>query len=534
MTVQPDADEEQRLQALARYQIMDSAGEQAFDDITALAALWLDMPIALISLVDDQRQWFKSRVGLDAQETHRDLAFCAHAIQQSTLMEVPDASLDARFSANPLVTGDPFIRFYAGMPIITPEGSRLGTLCVIDSKPRDLNARQRETLQRLTRMVEYQLQLRLQLLQSIERKQELRDQRALAEGLLDNIMAGVAVCNEAGELTRFNNTARRWHGLDVRQMPPEQWAHYYSLYRPDGATELTSEEIPLLRAWRGEQVENAEICLHVQDQAPRFLLCNGGPLQRQSSPSAAMVVMHDITELRQTALLKSHFLATISHELRTPLTSIGGAVGLLRGGTYGELPAPAMRLLQIAHDNIIRLNELVNDLLDMEKLEAGKLQLLCTEQPIKPLLEQALEATRPYAQRFRVTLRLSEPCPNPRVFVDERRLLQVLGNYLSNAAKFSHEGGEVRVECERLHDCIEVRVIDQGIGIAPEQHAELFKKFTQLDISDARKRGGTGLGLAICKELMERMQGEVGVSSTLGQGAAFWFRLPLTSDAEYR
>ena len=535
MTIPSNSTSEQlRLAALAQYQIMDSDSEQAFDDITALAALWLEMPIALISLVDQRRQWFKSRVGLDAQETPRDLAFCAHAIQQSTLMEVPDACLDARFSDNPLVTGDPYIRFYAGMPLSTPEGHRLGTLCVIDRKPRQLDSVQHETLQRLTRMVEYQLQLRLNLLQSVEREQQLHEQRALAERLLDNVMAGVAVCNEAGELTRFNNTARRWHGLDVRQMPPEQWAEYYSLFRPDGTTELPSEEIPLLRAWRGERIENVEICLHSQHQAPRFLLCNGGPLQQQNAPSAAMVVMHDITELRQTALLKSHFLATISHELRTPLTSIGGSISLLRAGTCGELPDAAQRLLQIAHDNSLRLNELINDLLDMEQLDAGKMQLLCSEQPIKPLLEQALDANRPYAQRFQVNLQLSDPCANPRVFVDERRLLQVLNNYLSNAAKFSHEQGEVRIECERLSDYVEVRVIDQGIGIAAAQHAELFKKFAQLDVGNARKRGGTGLGLSICKELIERMHGEVGVSSTLGQGATFWFRLPLTSDAEYR
>ncbi|SDS63411.1 Signal transduction histidine kinase [Halopseudomonas sabulinigri] len=524
--------EQQRLGALAQYQVMDSASEQAFDDITALASLWLEMPIALISLVDDHRQWFKSRVGLDALETPRDLAFCAHAIAQGHLMEVPDARQDSRFSHNPLVTDAPFIRFYAGMPISTPQGHLLGTLCVIDNKPRQLDAVQRETLERLTRMVEYQLELRLALIHSAERERELREQRALAEGVLDNIHAGVVVCNEAGELTIFNNTARDWHGLDVLKIPPEQWALYYDLYRADGTTPLPPNEIPLLRAWQGEQVENAEICLQAQGQAPRILLCNGGPLERQTRQSSAIVVMHDITELRQATQLKSQFLATVSHELRTPLTSLSGAISLLRGGTCGELPAAAQRLLQIAHDNGLRLNELINDLLDLEKLEAGKLPLLCSNQPLRPLLEQVLEANRLYAQRYKVSLRLQEPCANPEVYVDPRRLLQVLSNYLSNAAKFSHEHGEVIVECEQLTDQVEVRVIDQGIGIDSAQIGNLFQKFTQLDVGDTRQRGGTGLGLVICKELIERMQGEVGVSSTLGQGATFWFRLPLTSGTE--
>ncbi|MEH6491832.1 sensor histidine kinase [Halopseudomonas sp.] len=524
--------EQKRLAALAQYQIMDSASEQAFDDITALASQWLEMPIALISLVDDQRQWFKSRVGLEALETSRDLAFCAHAIAQGSFMEVPDACLDPRFSNNPLVTEAPFIRFYAGMPISTPQGYLLGTLCVIDNVPRQLDEVQRDTLQRLTRMVEYQLQLRLALLRGAEREAALQDERALAEGLLDNIHAGVVVCNRAGELTIFNNTARAWHGLDVLKIPPEQWALYYDLYRADGITALPQNEIPLLRAWQGEHVENAEICLQAQGQAPRILLCNGGPLERQTRQSSAIVVMHDITELRQATQLKSQFLATVSHELRTPLTSLSGAISLLRGGTCGELPATAQRLLQIAHDNGLRLNELINDLLDLEKLEAGKLPLLCCNQPIRPLLEQALEANRLYAQRYKVSLRLQEPCANPDVYVDPRRLSQVLGNYLSNAAKFSHEQGEVTIVCEQRADQVEVRVIDQGIGIDDAQIGALFQKFSQLDVGDTRKRGGTGLGLAICKELIERMQGEVGVSSTLGQGATFWFRLPLTSGTE--
>jgi len=534
VTEHNQADSEQRrLQALAQYQIMDSASEQAFDDITALAALWLEMRVALISLVDDHRQWFKSKVGLEAEETPRDLAFCAHAIKQSELMQVPDAQLDSRFSNNPLVTEDPHIRFYAGMPITTPMGYRLGTLCVIDTKPRQLNRQQQETMERLTRMVEYQLELRLNLLQAVERELQLSEQRALAEGLLDNIKAGVAVCNEQGELTRFNDTAVLWHGLDVRQLPPEQWSTHYSLYRADGVTELRNDETPLARAWRGEVIENEEICLHSRHQAPRFLLCNGGPLKGQSGAHSAMVVMHDITELRNTALLKKHFLATVSHELRTPLTSIGGSISLLRAGTCGPLPASAQRLLEIGHENTIRLNELINDLLDMEQLDAGKMQFLFHEQPIRSLLEKALEAIKPYAQRFKVSLQLSEPCDNPSVFVDERRLLQVLANYLSNAAKFSHEQSTVRVECERFPECVEVRVIDQGIGIAPDQHDKLFKKFSQLDLSDTRKRGGTGLGLSICKELIEHMHGEVGVLSAEGQGATFWFRLPLNSQPEY-
>jgi GAF domain-containing protein len=147
------ANETERLKALYQFEILDTLAEQVFDDLTLIASRICDTPIALISLIDEDRQWFKSRIGLDAQETPRDLAFCSHAILQHEILEVKDATQDRRFADNPLVTGDPRIRFYAGAPLLTGEGYGLGTLCVIDRMPRELTPKQREALQALSRVV---------------------------------------------------------------------------------------------------------------------------------------------------------------------------------------------------------------------------------------------------------------------------------------------------------------------------------------------------------------------------------------------
>src|SRR5215470_9215813 len=167
-----EIDDKARLQALRRYKILDTEPEKAFDDLTILASHICETPIALISLIDSERQWFKSRVGVNIAETSRELAFCDKAIQQSDLFIVPDATKDARFSSNPFVVSEPKIRFYAGAPLKSSDGYPLGTLCVVDMVPRELTDDQQEALLALSRQVQAQFELRKNL-------QELR--LALAE-----------------------------------------------------------------------------------------------------------------------------------------------------------------------------------------------------------------------------------------------------------------------------------------------------------------------------------------------------------------
>lgn len=239
-------------------------------------------------------------------------------------------------------------------------------------------------------------------------------------------------------------------------------------------------------------------------------------------------IMHDITRRREADRLKDEFLAVVSHELRTPLTSIRGSLGLVKAGAAGVLSDKAQHLIDMAWRNTDRLASLINDILDIDKIESGHFKLELQRQALQPLLEQALEASTGYADTYKVRITLQRPVPELQVEVDAQRLFQVMANLLSNAAKFSPPGSEVRIEARRTGATCRISVHDHGPGISDEFRPRIFQRFSQADGSDGRQKGGTGLGLAISKALVERMGGVIGFDTTPA-GATFYFDLPVHS-----
>jgi len=249
------------------------------------------------------------------------------------------------------------------------------------------------------------------------------------------------------------------------------------------------------------------------------------PIQAHDGLFVLSVVV-DVSERKRMDRLKDEFVSTVSHELRTPLTSISGSLGLLLGGAAGTLPDGAVRLLSIAHSNSKRLVRLINDILDIEKIESGQVVLNFRRIDVRALAEQVIEANRAYADGFGVTVRLDADSQAVDVSADPDRLAQVVTNLLSNAIKFSPQGGEVVVATEQHGDLIRISVRDHGNGIPAEFKPRVFEKFAQADATDARQKTGTGLGLSIVEQIVTRLGGRVSFDDADGGGTVFCVDLP--------
>lgn len=517
--VLPD-NETQRLAHLRALNIVDTQREQSFDDITRLAMMVCGTSIAVITLIEEDRQWFKSCFGLDAKETSRDVAFCAHAIlQPEKVLVVEDATRDRRFSDNPAVLGEDHVRFYAGAPLNSEKGYAFGTLCVIDRVPRQISAQQIEALQLLARQVVQLLQLR-----EANQALQLSQQKLLT---LYNQAPVAIVLNRVrdGQFIEFNPEFERMFGYSGDELS----ILTYRDFTPPEYTEADQQQLATaLQQGRYGPYEKQYI--HKNGHLIPVLL-NGVVIESPDGDHFVWTFIQDISERKRAEQIKNDFVSAVSHELRTPLTSISGALGLLVSGVFGELPEKMDNMLVIAHKNALRLTRLINDLLDMEKLIAGKMGFDIKPQPLLPILEQSIEATKAYADSFGVSLHVEAEAnlaARPlMVSVDGYRLQQVMANLVSNAVKFSPPQGHVTIQLIDQQSTVKIAVVDQGPGISEEFRERLFEKFSQADSSTSRQRGGTGLGLAISKTFVERMNGRIGVESIPGQGATFFAIFPL-------
>jgi two-component system, sensor histidine kinase and response regulator len=546
-----------RVAALRRYSILDTAAERPFDELATLTATLCGMPVAFIGFIDDRRQWFKASRGLDLADVPRELAFCSHAILERQPLVAEDVGRDERFRDNQLLQRKMGFQFYAAAPLISPDGYALGTVAVLDRKPRRLPSEQVRGLEVLGRQVMAQLELRRHLedlARTIEEQKRtedrLRNSEAFYQTLVETLPQNILRKDAQGRFTFANRKFCHSIGRPLNEILGKT---DFDFFPPDLANKYLQDDLRVMSTLEnldtveehvtpgGEKLFVHVIKTPLYDAFGRVVGIQGifwDVTQRKH-------IEHELEHARDAALesarVKSAFLANMSHEIRTPMNAIVGMAGLLLDT---RLTQEQREFADTIRSSTEALMTTVNDILDYSKIEAGKLRLEFIDFDLRETVEGTVEMLGEIARKKEIELGCWLEADVPvHLRGDPGRLRQVLTNLLSNAVKFT-ERGEVLV---RVHKVAEhatdallcFSVTDTGVGVDAKALPNIFAAFTQGDTSTTRRYGGTGLGLSICQQLVELMGGRIGCETRTddanpflsdgkrNSGSRFWFEITL-------
>ncbi len=343
---------------------------------------------------------------------------------------------------------------------------------------------------------------------------------AAPTGMLLMSLTGSVVLVNAQIENLFGYRRAELLGRQIEMLVPERFRRHHPDYRKVFFDAPRSRPMGAGRDLYGLRKDGSEVPIEI----------GLNPLQTSEGDFVLSSIV-DLSQRRKMDRMRTDFVSTVSHELRTPLASICGSLGLLQSGVVGALPEKAAAMVQIAYKNSERLVRIINDILDIGKLEAGELALHLVNVPVADFLQQSIEANSAYAEKYGVRFVLDDGSANDWVTADPDRLMQVVANLLSNAAKFSPPGADVLIRVRSSSKTLRIEVEDTGSGIPDEFKDRIFEKFAQADASATRRFEGTGLGLSIARKLAEAMGGSIGFSSVVGQGTIFYIELPQTDVA---
>jgi PAS domain S-box-containing protein len=376
-------------------------------------------------------------------------------------------------------------------------------------------------------------------------EEETKRQKELLQLILASIADGVVVADSNGKFLLFNAAAEQVLGTGATEKSPNEWPDQYGVYLPDTVTPYPSDQLPLVRTMRGENVDAIEIFIR-NPQVPqgRFLSITGRPLKGEDGVlQGGVVVFHDMSEVKRTEELlmrakedaeraskfKDQFLSTMSHELRTPLNAVLGFSDLLADERYGPLNDRQQRYVAHIHTGGKHLLKLISDILDLSKIEAGRMELTSDDVTVASAFAEVISSLYPLAEKKSQAL-LQQVEPDLHVRADALRFKQMLMNLAGNAIKFTPEGGRIELAARQVHDQVRVEVRDNGPGIPEEQQQRIFEAFFRLRETGTATEG-TGLGLSITARLVELHGSKLGIESQPGEGTCFYFSLPLIAFA---
>ena len=512
--------EKQRLKALQSLKILDTMSERDFDQITFLASQICGTPVAIISLIDDERQWFKSKVGLTEPETHRDLAFCAHAILGDEVFEVPDSSKDKRFSDNPLVTGGPLVSFYAGAPLKSPDGFAIGTVCVIDSKPRKLTSEQTESLKALSEQVTRLLELRTQVVALKKSEERLQ----IKNKAMETIFEGVVLQDASGAIIEFNPAATAILKMSGSQLLGKtSLDSSWKAIKEDGSDFPGNEHPAMVCLETGLPQRNIVMGVRNSDLETRWIKINCAPLfqDSKSTPSHAVTSFADITDLMksesdqrklQARLAEvskisalGEMAAGVAHEINNPLAIMKGkATMLIQKASMGKFDLDfGIKHLQSIEDNADRIAKITNALRIYSRDATNDPN---ESSNLFDLVQNTMSLCFQRFTKANIQIRLQCP-PLLQVCCRPTEISQVLMNLLNNSfdAISTLENKWIEINGFKKDGAIHLEVSDSGTGISKDVAEKMMNPFFTTKVVGK----GTGLGLSLSTGIIESHGGSL-------------------------
>lgn len=532
-----------RLKEVLSFNAIGSEQEVEFDELALMASLVCETPIALISLIDDKKQWYKSKIGIEGTETKIEETICQHTILQHELLEIEDASIDYRTKYLPAVDSKNGIKFYAGHPLISNIGEVIGTVCIVDSKPKKLSKSQKQLLSIIANQAMNLLEkskkntsLINELSYLLKKKiNEKKEQLALIEGEYNRLFNAIEKSNivitfsPSGKILSANQNFLVASGYSEQELIGKH--HKILLHDED-----LDDSAQFWKSLKYGGFKSGNLKRKHKDGSVIWLQASYNPILNKNNKVLRVVkIAQNVTfeakakkAVEELNTQKDNFIANMSHEIRTPINAIMGFTELLLEQESEKDKIQQLNSVKIASDNLLYL---VNDILDLSKIEAGLFKIDHQEFKLDSAINEVFRTLELKAKNKKIKFEFSiDEKVHLEVIGDKNRLIQILINLIGNALKFTEKGSVLlqvtSKKQKKLHQVLVFTIKDTGIGVSKEEQLYIFDRFSQANKDTSRKYGGTGLGLNISKQLVELQGGEISMKSELGKGTTFKFTLP--------
>lgn len=542
------SNEKKRLLSLYKLGLLDTKPEDRFDHITNTATKVFNVPISTLTLVDAKREWFKSCVGLPKKEGERAISFCGHALLANDVFVIEDTKKDKRFMDNPMVLGKPFIRFYAGVPIMSADQNRVGVFCIKDTKPRKFSKSDRDILKNLAAWAELEVNSRNLSLALAEQKKlqnkliqqynKAEKTRVKEEAILESVGDGLVAVDNERKIMIINKVASEMIGYKSKDLIGKVVTDFI-LEDEDGNLVPLSKR-PTTIALATGKITRVRYFFVKKDKSRFPMEIVATPIRLNKKVIGLIEIIRDITHEHEIDKAKTEFISLASHQLKTPLTAIKLLTERLLSGKMEKLTAKQKEYFYDIKSSNERMIKLTNALLNVSRIELGAFSIYVEKKDVCDIVESVLYECRSILDEKHLKLKTVFPENRVTLEIDETLFRIIVNNLVANAINYTKDGGEISVESSvrQSGESIEgnllkensflIKVSDTGYGIPEKEQSKIFTKLFRADNAKETHADGTGLGLYIVRSILEHSGGEIWFKSKENKGSVFCVAIPMT------